>query len=196
MNQQINLYQPMFRRQKKVFSSTTILQTVLIFAVAFMGIYAYAFIRLGPLNGELRKLDQNIAYLRNQKSSLEKQYPEKTKSKLIESEIARLRSELASRRQIEAMLAGDTLGNTHGFSGYLEVLARRHVQGMWLTRVAITRGGNSLGLEGRTLASDLVPLYIQQLSEEEALRGKSFNVMTLQRNEQSPSQLSFNISTE
>ena len=196
MNQQINLFQPMFRRQKKVFSATTIVQTILLFIVAFALIYGYSLSRESGLRDELKKLDVNVAYLKQQKMKLDNQYPVRTKSKLLEAEIARLQAELDGRKQIEALLAGNALGNTHGFSSYLEAFARRHVEGMWLTRVTIADGGNSLGLAGRTLSSELVPQYIEQLGEDNAMKGKAFNVMTMQRLESEPRQISFNISTE
>lgn len=196
MNQQINLFQPMFRRQKKVFSAATIVQTIAVFIVAFALIYGYSFSRESGLRDELRKLDGKVAYLKEQKIKLEKQYPPKTRSKLLENEIARLQAELDSREQIEALLAGNALGNTHGFSSYLEAFARRHVEGMWLTRVTIANGGNSLGLAGRTLSSELVPQYIEQLGEDDAMKGKAFNVMNMQRSDTDPKQISFDISTE
>ena len=42
MTQQINLYQPIFRTQKKIFSATTIAQAAGLFVVGLLLIYGYA----------------------------------------------------------------------------------------------------------------------------------------------------------
>jgi pimeloyl-ACP methyl ester carboxylesterase len=63
----------------------------------------------------------------------------------------------------------------------LEALARQHVEGTWLTRIDISGGGTALRLDGRTLASALVPRYVQRLSEEEVMADIAFNYLELQR---------------
>ncbi|MBM2830835.1 MAG: biosis protein MshI [Gammaproteobacteria bacterium] len=98
--------------------------------------------------------------------------------------------------RVQLILTNHEFGNATGFSSYLEAFARQHVDGTWLTRVSITGGGTVLGLEGKTLSSELVPIYIQQLAEEKTLSGSSFNVMELHRSkEEEAHQLVFKIST-
>ena len=77
----------------------------------------------------------------------------------------------------------------------LEALARQHVAGTWLTKIRIGDGGASVGLEGKTFSSELVPVYIQQLANEKTLAGTAFNVMELHRSEGVEDQLNFKIST-
>ena len=40
--QQVNLYQPIFRKQKKVFSARALVQAVVLVAVALGGIFGYS----------------------------------------------------------------------------------------------------------------------------------------------------------
>lgn len=181
MNQQINLYQPMFRRQEKVFSALTMLQTISLFLVVLGIIYFYGQSQLKPLQDQVRKLSRDTASLQAQVNKYRKQVPPAGRSKLLENEIARLQRELEQRRQIRDILAHREIGNSIGFSRYMEALARQHVQGTWLTGVAIDNGGKSLSLHGKTLASELVPRYIQRLGSEQILAGISFNAMDLQR---------------
>lgn len=195
MNQEINLYQPMFRRQKKVFSSVTILQTSGVFLLVFSLIYAYAAFQLQPLERELDKTSSEILGLTERIDRIEKQFPSKTKSKLLESEIARLNQELTNRKKIQQVMQQNTFGNTGGFSGYLEAFARRHVQGTWLTMVSISEGGQFLGLKGKTLSSSLVPVYISRLASEDLLNGRAFNVMEMSRSDRNSNELDFYVST-
>jgi Tfp pilus assembly protein PilN len=181
MNQQINLYQPMFHRQVKVFSAMTMAQTSLLFLIVLTTIYFYGEYKIKPLEIQLQHVNQDVATLNAQVNSYRKQTPEQAKSNLLENEITRLEKELKQREEIQAILARQELGNSRGFSGYLEALARQHVEGTWLTRVVIKNGGKALSLEGKTLSSELVPRYIQRLAKENILSGITFNVMELQR---------------
>ena len=116
MSQQINLYQPMFRRQKKVFSAVTMLQTCAIFLLGFTLIYVYGAYQLQPVKKELESNNKEILTLTEKMEKLEKQYAPKGKSKLLESEIARLNEELLSRKKIQQILQQKPYGNTGGFS--------------------------------------------------------------------------------
>ena len=195
MNQQINLYQPMFRRQKKIFSAATMLQTCGIFFLVFSLIYLYGMYQLRPAEKELAYLKQDILALTEKTERLEKQFAPKGKSKLLESEIARLSEELSNRKKVQEILKQQSHGSTGGFSGYLEAFARRHIQGTWLTKVSISNGGQFLGLQGKTLVSELVPAYITQLANEKLLSGRSFNVMEMSRSEKDKNELNFYVST-
>lgn len=196
MNQQINLYQPMFRKQKVLFSAMTMLQVGVFFLLVFSSIYMYQSNKLKPykkqlivVNKELIELGSQVAILGGSKTQ--------SKSKLLENEIRKLTQELAQRERVFNVLSSKTFGNASGFSSYLEAFAKGHVQGTWLTAVKINQGGTLLGLEGKTLASELIPRYIQKLAEEESLHGSSFNVMEIAKVEtdEGSSEINFSIST-
>lgn len=195
MNQQINLYQPMFRKQEKVFSAVTILQACGVFFLIFTLIYGYGQYQLWPVEKELEFLKKDILTLTDKTEKLEKQFAPKGKSQLLESEIARLNEELSNRKKIQKILQQQSYSGAGGFSGYLEAFARRHVQGTWLTKVNISNGGQYLGLRGKTLSSELVPVYINQLANEELLSGRSFNVMEMSRSEKDKDELNFYVGT-
>ncbi|OGT64001.1 MAG: hypothetical protein A2W69_04805 [Gammaproteobacteria bacterium RIFCSPLOWO2_02_47_7] len=197
MNQQINLYQPMFRKQKKIFSAATMLQICLFFIFVFAGLYAYELYRMTPINEQVTNLKGELQELTAQLNKLKKQQPARAKSVLLDKEIARVTRELEQIRHIQQILSGKALGNTSGFSGHLEAFARQRVEGAWLTRFAITGGGTALVLQGNTLASELVPVYIQQLANEKALSGTSFNFMELKRSGdiEKLNQIAFTVST-
>ena len=196
MHQQINLYQPMFREQKVVFSAMTMLQVGVFFLIVFAGLYAYESRNLKPYEKQLASMDKELAQLTVQVEALSK-VQKQSKSKLLEREISKLTKELEQRERISNILGSRSFGNSEGFSSYLEAFARGHVQGTWLTSVNIKQGGAALGLKGKTLSSELVPVYIQKLAEEQSLNGSAFNVMELARveTEEGDSELNFSIST-
>lgn len=197
MMQQINLYQPMFRKQKIIFSAVTMLQVGVFFLIVFLGLYIYQAEKIKPYKKQLVSVESELAQLNSQVVAMEANQKNKSKSKLLENEIAKLSKELEKRERISNVLSSKSFGNESGFSSFLESFARGHVEGTWLTDVNIKSGGTLLGLKGKTLSSELVPKYIQRLAKEESLKGSSFNVMELARVEKEggDSEINFSIST-
>ena len=196
MHQQINLYQPVFRKQKVPFSAMTMLQVGVFFLIVFAALYAYEANQIKPYKKRLAAMDNELAQLSAQAAAFNSS-KKQSKSKLLEREIAKLSKELEQRERISKILSNRSFGNSQGFSSYLEAFARGHVEGTWLTSVNIKQGGAALGLKGKTLSSELVPVYIQKLAEEKSLDGSAFNVMELARveTEEGNSELNFSIST-
>ena len=195
MNQQVNLYLPIFRRQKKILSALTIVQISSIFFFVFCAIYIYGEIRLNSFEGQLIELESNLGVLSEEVTKLQRQATDDSGSQLLENEIARLTNELSNRQRIQGLLSNRILGNTNGLSAYLEVIARQHVQGTWLTSISIAEGGAALSLKGRTLTSELVPMYLDRLATESLLNGMSFNVMEMIRPEDPSNYFEFLVST-
>ncbi len=197
MMQQINLYQPMFRKQRIVFSAVTMLQVGIFFLLVFASLSAYQVLKIIPYKTQIASLEKELSQLEVQVTALEAVQKSKSKSKLLGSEIVKLGKELEQRERISKILSSRTFGNSAGFSAYLESFAKGHVEGTWLTNIEISQGGAALGLKGKTLSSELVPVYLQRLSEEKSLQGSSFNVMELARVEKKKgeSEINFSIST-
>lgn len=197
MNQQINLYQDMFRKQKILFSAVTMLQVGLFFLLVLSCAYAYQNSELKPLQKQLASINSELIQLASQLAVMESSQNKQSKSKLLENEIEKLSVQLSQRERISNVLSSRSFGNSSGFSSYLEAFARGHVEGTWLTHISIKAGGTLLGLEGKTLSSELVPVYIQHLAEEKSLSGSSFNVMEIARIEtdEGKSEINFLIST-
>ena len=196
MKQNINLYQPQLKEKKVVFSASSMLVFTGLFVLLFTAIYGYQLLKIKPYEKQIAALDNELQQLQQQVDSLEAGAA-KEKSKLLINEIARVSSEIEQRERITETLSSRSFGNNSGFSDYLESFARGHVQGTWLTQVSIEAGGSLLGLSGKTLSSELVPLYLQNLSSEGVLQGASFNVLEIARveNKEGSSEINFVIST-
>jgi hypothetical protein len=192
--QQINLYQPMFRQQKKVFSAVTMLQILGFFVVVLGAVYGWNVSRLEPFRGELKKTSAEFERLAGQIDRLRASAKDEAETRLLDREIARLSRVLAQRRLLLDALREGSFGNTGGFSAYLEALARGHVAGAWLTDIRIDGGGQQLSLGGSTVDPELVPVYLKRLGEAPAFRQRGFNILELARGE-SGTAVTFNIAT-
>jgi hypothetical protein len=196
MNQQINLYQPIFRKQKKIFSAVTMAQIVALTVVILGAVYAYNLWSLKPVQREMARMDIELERLRVELAKQQAKLAANTKSQLLEDEIKNISRELEQKRKIEQILSGGSFGNRDGFSGYFEGLARQHVSGLWLTNVILLNGGTQLVLKGKTNNAELIPIYIQKLANEKAFAGLSFNVLEMTRSEEDTEIIVFNIATK
>jgi hypothetical protein len=193
--QQINLYQPMFRQQKKVFSAMTMLQISGFFIVVLGAAYGYNAHSLNPFRTELARTSAEFDRLAQRIESVRAAAPGQAEVKLLQREVERLSRELENGRRLKQALASGSLGNTAGFSSYFEALARGHVDGAWLTGIGIARGGGQLSLSGKTIDPELVPLYLRRLGEAPVFRNRGFNMLELARSEEDGQLVTFNIGT-
>ena len=182
MSQQINLYSPIFRKQQKVFSATTMLQGVgLIVVVVAVFYYTLTLqsslleIRAAnssqQLKGELERLK---AYGGARESPAER-------AKALAERKKTLEASLASQKQALEAFESGALGRTEGYASLLRALARVSVEGVWLTRIRLAEGSGELSLSGRATRADLVPVYLERLRSEQALRGQAFSRLEVTR---------------
>jgi hypothetical protein len=168
MSQQINLFNPLFMRKEKYFSTRTMLQSLGLIALGLIAIYAYALWQSSDLKRLAADYSRQLTAQRNQFLALTGQ----GRSKLLEAEVARLEADVNARRGVLNLVQGGALGNTDGFSRYFAAFARHPMRGVWLTGFSIGDDGNVLSIRGRVLHPDLVPAYLKALNEEDVMRGR------------------------
>jgi competence protein ComGC len=195
MKQQVNLYQPIFRKQKKVFSAVAMLQVCLIVLALFILTAGYSYRQLQRLQRQETAAQASLENLQGQIAELKARSSDDAAKKLLESEIGRITREVEQKQRVAAMLEQGAFTNTLGFVRHFEALARQHVAGTWLTEINISNGGSSLSLDGITFSAELVPVYLQRLLQEEVFTGISFNVLGMERSAAKPEELNFQVGT-
>ena len=195
MKQQINLYQPIFRKKKEVLSAIAMLQVFALLLAVLSAWYGYALYQLQQLEAQQATTMENLDRMRIQVAELEAKQRDRAPSKLLDSEIRRVTRELDRRIRIVNVLSAGSFGNTNGFSAQFEALARQHVDGAWLTSINIGEGGIFVRLKGMTHAPELVPIYLQRLLTEDVFANVAFNVMALERSAEQIDQLTFEVAT-
>ncbi len=181
MHQQINLYQPIFRKEPKKFSTRTLMQASVLVVVGAMGLYAYSYWQVRSLQADLVQVQNQQAALNKRLEDVSRRLAPQAKSRLLEREIARLERLIAAKSRVQQILARGVFANTDGYSEYMLALARQHVSGIWLTAFAIAGAGDELTLKGRTTTPELVPQYMQRLADERSLAGIEFQVFRMAR---------------
>jgi hypothetical protein len=186
MSQQINLFNPLFLRQKRYFSATTMAQALGIIAAVLVVFYAVAFLQTRALETQRAETEAQGVKTRQQLADVAAKAKGRGKSAALADELQRAENTLKRQQLLLGALRGEALGDTAGFSSYLTAFARRPLEGLWLTGITVAASGTTLDLRGRAVRPELVPAYIQMLNGEPALRGRSFGELRLNVREEQP----------
>ncbi|MGE0080723.1 MAG: PilN domain-containing protein [Thiohalomonadaceae bacterium] len=183
--QQINLYQPIFRKQEKVFSAKAMAQSAAVVVVGLLAFYGFGVWQLSALEAQREQVEQRRSEAVARMESLRQLYPERSKDAALEARVQQLARELDARTRIATQLGSGAEGNTRGFSAHLAGLARQRPEPLWLTHIGIAGGGSRLRLSGSALQPEAVPRFLQRLSAEPAFAGAGFRHLQIQREEAS-----------
>lgn len=181
MSQQVNLYSPLFRKQKKVFSALAMVQAMALVVLAVAAAYVFIAMRTSLLEIQAADSSQRL------KSELERlkvygahESPAERDKALAERRKS-LEAALAGRgRALQALQEG-ALGRSRGYAGPLRALARSSMDGVWLTRIEFSEDNGELSLAGRATRAELVARYLERLRGEPALRGQGFSRLEIRR---------------
>lgn len=180
MSQNINLFNPAFRKQRQLLTLATVAQVLGVTLAALFGYHYFLQQQAGGLAAELQVAE---GLLKSQRGYVEKlkgrAAAPKTDARL-DADVARYEGELKLARESMEALKGGAFGNQQGFAEYLRAFSRQSVNGLWLTGFTIA-GSGELEIHGRTLSPDLVPNYIQRLNREKVLAGRSFARLEMSR---------------
>ena len=193
MTQQVNLYQPIFRKQRKVFSAVTIAQAAAVFIVGLLLIYGYGRWQLAALGADIDALElqRNAAMLQLQVLSAQSQPA--PRSRLIADQLREAEIEARQKEGLLRAFQTRRVGNMRGFSAHFTALARQQLDGLWLTRVEIRDDG--IELVGAAELGELVPRYLQRLGSEAAFAGTEFARLQLSRGDERDAPVEFEVST-
>lgn len=194
MNQQINLYRPIFRRQERKFSAIAMVQAGAAIVVGVALLYGMMAWQLNEMRDALRLADQQHIAANGRLQELAQRLGQPVPQPTAVDQIGRLEQQVAALRRTEQSLSSGPLVNKGGYSDYFLALARQHMNGLWLTGITIGEAGENLKLEGRTVDAINVPRYVQRLAAERVLAGKEFEVF-LMSSEKSRTTLEFSLQT-
>ena len=181
MSQQINLFNPIFLKQKKIFTAVHMAQTLGLVAAGALVLALFGAVKTWQLASHAEAGKAALAAAEARLAQVTKEFPPRQKSQALEADLVRMQGELRALQEAQAVLERGELGNTAGYSEYFRALARQNVPGVWLTGVSVVGAGKEIGLEGRSLQPELVPGYIQRLTREAVLQGKTFGSLEIAR---------------
>ncbi|MBB3121243.1 MSHA biogenesis protein MshI [Pseudoduganella violacea] len=179
MSQQINLFNPIFLKQKKIFTALHMAQALGAMALLLVALAAFLNYRSSTLQAEANAGKALVEASQARLNKANAEFVPRQKSKQLEAEIAQLQAQLQSLQEVEAVLKRGEIGNTEGYAEYFRAFARQNVQGLWLTGVNIVGAGQDIALQGRAMQAALIPAYIGRLKDEKSMRGKTFGALQI-----------------
>lgn len=182
MSQQINLFNPEFLKQKKIFTSSTMLLALGVLVAGALALVLVGRHRVGALEAEAAAGAEQLAQKKERQARVIAEFVPRQKSKELEMEIAAAEADLASLHDVSKVLGGPLLADARkGYARYFKALARQGTDELWLTGVRIGGDGSRIGLQGRALDASLVPAYVTRLTREPAMQGKNFSSLQMSR---------------
>lgn len=183
-SQQINLYQPVFRKQQVQFSASSLLIVVLFMLFCLTGITAFSLWQGNQLTRINKQLSGSVSELESQIETLSSSLVKPRINKLLESELNTVQVNKQDAFKLLGLLRAQKAGSKEGFSDFFIGLARQVNQGVWLTSISISAGGQALALSGKTREPALVPELLQRLKAEPVFKGQTFQVMELKQQQE------------
>ncbi|MGH8700698.1 MAG: PilN domain-containing protein [Burkholderiales bacterium] len=185
MSQNINLFNPAFRKPRQLLTLAVVAQCLGITLAALFGYHYYLQQQVNGLAAELAATEK---LLRTRGGFVDKLKPKPvplvTEAEL-DAEIGPLEAEVKLADETLAALQGGAFGSRQGFAEYLRAFSRQSLGGLWLTGFSIS-GSGELEIRGRALSADLLPSYIQRLNREQALTGRSIARLEMSRAQAEP----------
>lgn len=190
MQQQINLFQPVFRRETKVFSARALAQVLGLALVLIVAGFALLQMQLSRhnathdlLDGQYRRLDSQLQALETRADAGE--------LTALDNRIKELETRLSDGAAELAQLQDQVLSSSGGYAPLLEALARHPQDGLWLTTIRVQ--GDELELEGRTLDPERLPAYLAELNADATLARWPLTTVQLERLADPTTQLRFTL---
>ena len=179
MIREINLYNPALAPKVELFSGAAVLFALA--GVLTLSLLAWTGAGMQAAGAALRESAQatQLAQAQAEVTRLAQQAAQRKPDAAVREDLARIDALLAARNQVMATLDSGALGDTGGVSEYFRAFARQTTGGLWLTGFSIAGAGSQIVIQGRTLDAALVPGFLARLRDEDALRGHSFESLSV-----------------
>ncbi len=179
MSQQINLFNPIFLKQKKYFSVTTMVQALGLIALGCILFFVFAWYQVEELGKKTAEMTKRYEAEQMRLANYTNEYSPQRSAQLLNEELATLEKQAEAQNILLDTLKGGAIGNTKGYSEYLKAFARQSVSGLWLTGFEINGDGAQMSLQGAVTNPQLLPAYIQRMGRETVMRGKTFSSLNM-----------------
>lgn len=179
MKQSVNLYLPEFRKKPEWLNAARMLQATGVVLLLLAVNAGWEYFQLFRLEREWLAAEALRVEAVNSTAQLRASFGTQAPDQAVVEQNQQLEAALKEKNAILAFMSDNDLGNTAGFSSYLADLARYHVQGLSLKSINLSQNGGSVALSGEVARAELVPIYLQNLSQGASFRGLSFHALQI-----------------
>lgn len=179
MSLQINLLNPLLRRQPSYFSLSTMLQALGFIILGSAIFYSYVLFNERQLNKQFDEESKRFEAEKARMILLEAEFSPQQSDQALQDEVQQIEKKLAAQKDLIETLKSSAGGNTVGYSEYMHAFSRQTVPGLWLTSFKLAGDGSEISLNGAALDPELLPVYIQNLGKEKIMHGMTFSTLQI-----------------
>ena len=195
--QQVNLYQDEFHlsyNHRRVGVAGIFLLLALVFAL----VNSYQIYTTNHLRPELESKTNAMKSFEQSYVILQSNAKPKAIDMNLVARMERVKRNNAEKRRALNYLSGNNAGNTSGFSFLMQGLGKKrdNINDLWLKKIKFSRGGYDLYLSGSSYQPDLLPKFIQALSEEEIYKDREFKEIKILRSKDNKKIMDFILDTQ
>ena len=195
MKQQINLYQPIFRKQKIVFSASTILWLSVGFLVLLLAWSQLINQRVSNLEAEHERQLTAERRAAEQLTELQRTLPSDEPDPQLEARVRQLEQQRDELQQTLSALETRMPVAETDIGPRLDALADRVPHGLWLTAISLDKNGDGITLRGRALSPRLVPEFVGALADSPLFAGTAFRTVRMAASDDGQPGVRFVLST-
>lgn len=179
MSQQINLFNPVFLKQRKVFTALAMAQAlgVLVAGMTLLSLYSQRSVAV--LGQEAADAAEQLAKRQSRLEQASRDLAPRKPGAALQARVDAAEQKLKAMREVSGVLYEGGFGHTGGYAEYFRAFARQDVGDLWLTGLTIEGARADIGIEGRALRAEAVPAYMARLSREPVLQGKRFGSLKI-----------------
>jgi len=179
VSQQINLVNIALIKQKPFLTLNSMATMLVAMAFILLGYYTYLQKEVSALSLQREQMANDLIKVQNELKSLALLHAPHDKDTSLEKQITQLEQKVKVQQQILTILSHSTNTPDNSYAALMRAFARQRVEGLWLTGFSVDSQTDTLSIQGRALQGDLVPQYINRLSNEHALKGKLFSGLNI-----------------
>ncbi len=193
MRQQINLYQDELIDKPEPFQSRQVCLILGAVVICLVLVGIYSFWQTKSLQVRVADLRQQQQQLSERVVILEKQYPKREPSILLQEKIKKIEQELQGQRKALDYFSKQEQGTNRVILASLEGLAKNPLPGVWLRRIRLLHRGQDVQLAGSALKAEQIPEYLHLLGEKNIFGGRVFARLKLNRLKEQTGQVDFEL---
>jgi hypothetical protein len=195
--QQINLYQDEFHLSYD-YRRVAVAGIFLLLALVFALVNSYQIYTTNHLRPELESKTNTMKSFEQSYAMLQSKAKPKATDMNLVAQMERVKRNNAEKRRALNYLSGNNTGNTSGFSFLMQGLGKKrdNINDLWLKKIKFSRGGYDLHLNGSSYQQDLLPKFIQALSEEEIYKDREFKEIKILRSKGNKKMMDFILDTQ
>jgi len=179
VSQQINLINLALIKQKQFLTLNSMAAMLGVATLAMLAYYSYVKSEVAALSAQRQQVASELIKTQNELKAMTALHTPRDKNSALEKQIATLEESEKVQQQILNTLNQSSNTPANSYAALMRAFAKQNIEGLWLTSFSVDSQTDTLNIQGRALRGDLVPQYINGLSNEPALKGKLFSGLNI-----------------